>query len=420
MDENGFLTVIGGMKVLKDILPDNGRRLYVLFVGLAPSFESIGEGHYFQSKNGRIFWQYLKEANVLQFGENEFGDDQLLSNNFGFVYLSSRPLEYAIKPVVHGTDITYHEYKVGIEKLMRIVRKYNPSIICFTHMKILKHVLRQFGKANMLVEYGFNHHLENIFKGSLVFVSPVYAVGFTKANKNKLMQEFNGVLNAVKMGLNKKTPSKMKHGSLFIAITALFLLVFFIILSNIIVNEQAKINRDVPVSEYVQSTAPSSSSYVDDVIHVGKSEDNVTQQDKDTGTDLLCTLQGKTYYSDYCSFKFFEKDGKYKLEEIGGKTFKCTKKVLKRNNEYYLVDPDIADVDVNLACFGLKRGTTVYIVHDFDYDAVTNSYMDGILVFYSDTNVRLYLDVFANGTAFYCGGGKDYPAYECFAKMSKV
>lgn len=168
------------------------------------------------------------------------------------------------------------------------------------------------------------------------------------------------------------------------------------------------------------------------------------KQEEEEGREVdfqnVGTWKGKTFSGDNCSYTLLKHitDGTFKLRENSTNTiFECTKRSIKNSTDYYFVDPDIADVNVNLACFNLKKGAIIYIIHNFDYDSIEQKSMDGILVPFSDNNVRIYLDMQINGTAYYCNNGNppisrinengvlEYynsdgsndPVYECYAKL---
>lgn len=155
----------------------------------------------------------------------------------------------------------------------------------------------------------------------------------------------------------------------------------------------------------------------------------------------ITTWRGSTYYGDRCAYTLLKHpNGRLALREnTTNRIYDCTKHIIKNSTEYYFVDPEIADINVNLACFNLKKGTTIYIIHKFDYDSTEQKYMDGILVPFNDNNARIYLDHLINGTAYYCNNGNppisrlnengsleyynsdgsNEPAYECYAKLHK-
>ncbi|AVM56420.1 hypothetical protein C3V43_00475 [Bacteroides heparinolyticus] len=173
---------------------------------------------------------------------------------------------------------------------------------------------------------------------------------------------------------------------------------------------------------------------------IEKTEIRIENKENKKQYQEIVTWQGNNIYGNYCSYTLQENvtDGTFKLKENNtNTTFECTKYTIRKATEYYLFDPDIADINTNLACFNLKKGTSIYIIHNFDYDSVQQESMDGILVIFSRNNARIYLDILINGTAYYCNNGNppisrlnkngvlehynhdgsNEPAYECYAKL---
>lgn len=165
----------------------------------------------------------------------------------------------------------------------------------------------------------------------------------------------------------------------------------------------------------------------------------IEEEEPDSGYQEIATWKGNTYHGDGCAYTLLKSPtGKLTLREnYTNNIFDCTKHIIQNSTEYYFVDPDIADINVNLACFNLKKGATIYIIHKFDYDSTGQTYMDGILVPFNGNNARIYLDLLTNGTAYYCNNGNppisrlnekgqleyynsdgsNEPAYECYAKL---
>lgn len=58
---------VNGQKhdTLKDILPDTAKQLDILFIAKTPATKSVNAGHYFQGRQGQMFWNRLKEYGVL-------------------------------------------------------------------------------------------------------------------------------------------------------------------------------------------------------------------------------------------------------------------------------------------------------------------------------------------------------------------
>ena len=161
--------------------------------------------------------------------------------------------------------------------------------------------------------------------------------------------------------------------------------------------------------------------------------------DSNTGEgQRIGSWSGKTWDNHSCSYTLVKEGDNYKLiENSTSKVYDCTHYVLRSPTEYYFVDPDMADINKNLACFNLEKGTSIYIIHGFDYDAVHDKQMNGILVIFAEQNVRIYLDMLINGTAYYLNNGNppisrvnsqgeleyynadgtNEPAYECYAVL---
>lgn len=170
-----------------------------------------------------------------------------------------------------------------------------------------------------------------------------------------------------------------------------------------------------------------------------KQQEQVKYREKENQYQEIATWTGRTYSNDKCSYTLLKQaDGiLYLRENNTNNYFNCSKQTIKNSTDYYFVDPDIADINVNLACFNLKKGTTIYIIHNFDYAPAEKQYMDGILVPFANNSARIYLDLLNNGTAYYCNNGNppisrlneygvleyynsdgsNEPAYECYAKL---
>lgn len=71
----------------------------------------------------------------------------------------------------------------------------------------------------------------------------------------------------------------------------------------------------------------------------------------------MATWTGRTYSNDKCSYTLLKQaDGTLYLKENNTNNyFNCSKQTIKNSTDYYFVDPDIADINVNLACFNLKK-----------------------------------------------------------------
>lgn len=106
MDSENFRIIMnegkGDFETLKDILTadssQHGRKLIMLIVGKRPAPRSVKAGHYFQGKNGRAFWNLLKEHGILQVPEGQNEDVCLLRHGYGIVDLVKTPGEAGDEP----------------------------------------------------------------------------------------------------------------------------------------------------------------------------------------------------------------------------------------------------------------------------------------------------------------------------------
>jgi len=94
---------------LADILPDEGQ-LEILFIAKTPATVSVNAGHYFQGRQGRIFWNKLADHNILKVPYGKFEDDYLLTNNYGLTDIVKVPRDY-------GNEPSDEEYRNGLHRI---------------------------------------------------------------------------------------------------------------------------------------------------------------------------------------------------------------------------------------------------------------------------------------------------------------
>lgn len=149
---------------LADILPNQGN-LKILFIAKTPATISVAAGHYFQGKQGRMFWNRLAEYKILNVPFGEFEDEYLLKNNYGLTDIVKVPRDY-------GNEPSDAEYRSGLKRILTIIEKYKPSVIVFVYKKVLDNIVRLNFGINQKSKYGFNPQLEKHFK-TKVFVFPM-------------------------------------------------------------------------------------------------------------------------------------------------------------------------------------------------------------------------------------------------------
>jgi len=149
---------------LEDILPAEGENLRILFVGRVPSPESVRFGHYWQGHHGQLFWEKLREYNILNTPKgiiNGIGeDDHLLHCGYGMI-------DIANKPRYTGEKVSSAEYREGHARLLSVVSRHNPEVIVFIYKTIIPEIL------GVIADYGFNDNLKGLFGDSRIFVFPM-------------------------------------------------------------------------------------------------------------------------------------------------------------------------------------------------------------------------------------------------------
>ncbi|MFP5041775.1 uracil-DNA glycosylase family protein [Parasediminibacterium sp. JCM 36343] len=149
---------------LADILPDNGN-LDILFIAKTPATISVGVGHYFQGKQGTMFWNRLSDYGILKVPNNDFADNYLLENNYGITDIVKVPRDY-------GNEPTSEEYRQGLQRILLIIEKFNPKVIIFVYKAVLDKIIKLNFNVNTKSNYGFNPQLEKYFN-SRVFAFPM-------------------------------------------------------------------------------------------------------------------------------------------------------------------------------------------------------------------------------------------------------
>jgi mismatch-specific thymine-DNA glycosylase len=154
----------GEYETLSDILPQEGD-LDVLFIAKTPAPISVEVGHYFQGKQGKMFWNMLANYDILKVPAGKYADECLLFNNYGITDVVKVPRDYGNEPSVE-------EYRSGLRRILVIIEKYRPKVVVFVYKKVLDNIMDlNFGMKDKS-KYGFNVRLEKYFD-SKVFVFPM-------------------------------------------------------------------------------------------------------------------------------------------------------------------------------------------------------------------------------------------------------
>lgn len=170
---------------LADVIPSD-QPLRMLIVGKAPTPVSVGAGHYFQGRQGRMFWRRLKEYGLLSVPAGDYEDEALALQGFGITNIVKRPHEA-------GGEPTEAEYRAGADRLFGLLRDTRPRIILFVYKRSLDRLIRaRFGKAIDTV-YGFNPALEEAF-GARVFAFPMPGTPCTAERARLAMLDLKSAL----------------------------------------------------------------------------------------------------------------------------------------------------------------------------------------------------------------------------------
>lgn len=149
---------------LADLLPENGN-LDILFIAKTPALISVEAGHYFQGKQGTMFWKRLSDYNILKVPNGDFADNHLLSNNCGITDIVKVPRNY-------GNEPSDDEYRQGLNRILGTIEKYNPKVIVFVYKAVLDKIINLNFGIGTKSNYGFNPELDKHFN-SKVFVFPM-------------------------------------------------------------------------------------------------------------------------------------------------------------------------------------------------------------------------------------------------------
>lgn len=168
------------VETLADILPQD-KKLKLLFIGKTPAPPSVEKGHYFQGRQGKMFWNKLTEFGILKIEKGTFEDENLGNQHFGITDIVKVPRHF-------GNEPTINEYKEGLERIEKIITDYSPRIIVFVYKRVLDNILKLGYNRTEKSKYGMNKDLKGIFNPG-IFVFPMPGTPCTKEEADKAMSE---------------------------------------------------------------------------------------------------------------------------------------------------------------------------------------------------------------------------------------
>lgn len=187
---------------LKDILP-NDKKLKALFIGKVPTLKSVNEGHYFQGRQGTMFWNKLIKYELFKVSPGSYEDENLLENKYGIVDIAKIPKEY-------GNEPSKNEYVNGAKRILDVIDIYKPMVIVFIYKKVLDKLLKYAFNIDTKAHYGFNNNLEDIFNCK-VFVFPMPGTLCRAEDGHKYMMELKNVLSNDKINEEDILKQQMKE-----------------------------------------------------------------------------------------------------------------------------------------------------------------------------------------------------------------
>lgn len=201
MNENGNVTIIDGVKTLKDILPPDGMPVYALFVGKFPIRESVEAGHYYQGKMGQEFWNMLKQYGIIEdkvgyILHQEYEDDDFPRYGFGLTDVVKRP-------GVSGQKRNPDYVAKGYDRLKRLIKERDVKIVVFLYKEVLKEILcvKDFWVEGDTIERGFDKsNYKMFFNKAEVFVFPGMGRQRNKSEEQCFMRQLKDRIDE----LNKK------------------------------------------------------------------------------------------------------------------------------------------------------------------------------------------------------------------------
>jgi len=104
----------------------------ILFVGINPHPGSYRRGVPFS--NNKMFWYLLNRAGLIQEAEADLRNDGMLKRiydqKFQQVY-GLNLVNLIDRPTIDVTELKKGEEQAGISRALRIIRRYQPSVVCF-------------------------------------------------------------------------------------------------------------------------------------------------------------------------------------------------------------------------------------------------------------------------------------------------
>ncbi len=166
------------VQTLADILPEAGPMI-MLIIAKTPAPVSVAAGHYFQGRQGQMFWNRLKEYGLLTVPDSVQPDEVLLAHGYGLTDIAKAPREFGIEP-------SAAEYRAGLDRILGLVATLRPRVTLFVYKGVLDNILKLAFNVQRKADYGFNPDLEPRFQCG-VFAFPMPGTPATKEQARTAM-----------------------------------------------------------------------------------------------------------------------------------------------------------------------------------------------------------------------------------------
>lgn len=170
---------------LADILPSEGPAK-MLIIAKTPAHTSVEARHYFQGRQGRMFWNRLREYDLLTVPPATHEDDVLLAHGYALTDIVKAPRDY-------GNEPSDDEYRAGLDRILALISQLEPRVLMFVYKRVLDQILRLSFSRRQKSNYGFNTDLDELF-GSRVFAFPMPGTPCTSAQAIIAMNELADAL----------------------------------------------------------------------------------------------------------------------------------------------------------------------------------------------------------------------------------
>jgi uracil-DNA glycosylase len=173
------------VQTLADILPASGP-MKMLIIGKTPAPVSVEAGHYFQGRQGKMFWNRLREYGLLRVSPGRYEDEVLLEHGYGLTDITKAPRAY-------GTEPSDDEYRANLTRIQNLVMELQPRVLLFVYKRVLDNILKfSYGRRDKSV-YGENSLLADLFHAK-VFVFPMPGTPCTKEEARRAMSDLQRAL----------------------------------------------------------------------------------------------------------------------------------------------------------------------------------------------------------------------------------